>query len=104
MTLFFTYAHKRLSFMAQGTPPYALYYGSLKAEVPNTDFGALTKVSSQASLEKPQLINPDALKAKKKPRNNSAILVWISLLFGVMVLGFMSFKLLKDSKKDETLK
>ncbi len=98
LQLFFTYQHKKLTFMAQGTPPYTLYYGSLKAKVPNTNLGTRFTILN-ATVQAPHLVNPQALELDKKPRDKRAILVWISLIIGVMVLGLVSYKLLKEIKE-----
>ena len=98
LKLFFTYEHKKLNFFAQGTPPYKLYYGSLSEKREQTDFSSLAITPVKATFGEEKVMNADALKVPDAPRNSSAVWVWISLVVGVMVLGFMSYKLLKEAK------
>jgi len=100
LTLSFTYAHKCVTFIAQGIPPYHLYYGSLRAKTTQSDFSTLTLTPLQASLGEETVMNAEALKAPQKPLEKRALLVWISLIIGVIVLGFLSYRLLQENNSD----
>ena len=96
--LYVSYDPTYLYFLAQGTAPYTLSYGSLKRVDQNTALMKLFDIKSEISdaiLDKETIVNIDANKAVVQ-RDNRAILVWLSLIVGVLLLGFMSYKLFTE--------
>ena len=103
LSLHYTRDRSVLTFLAQGVAPYTLRYGSLRTTVVNSDLSAFRPSDTYvpASIGEGVLRNPDAITTPKKPEKESALLVWLALLVGVVLLSFMSYKLIKDTKTAE---
>ncbi len=103
LQLSFSYDPQELYFIAQGTPPYTLTYGSIKTALPSADLGNMIQPDTHfisATLGQERLLNTEANKIEEKP-NYTTILVWLSLAVGVMILSFMSYKLIKELKLNQ---
>jgi hypothetical protein len=103
LTLSFSYDPVQLYFIAQGTPPYSLVYGSIKTTPPSADLRSMIKLNTsfvQATLNEEKVLNSAANKIKKET-NYTAILVWLSLAIGVIILGVMSYKLVGELKLNQ---
>ena len=103
LQLSFTYNPIQLYFLAQGKTPYSLVYGSLKSVKSSASLKKMLlqkSVYTTATLKEEKVLNSSATIVLKK-RDYKAILVWLSLLLGVSLLGFMSYKLLVELKSNK---
>ena len=103
LSLHFTRERRTLTFLAQGIAPYSLCYGSLNTIVSNSDLSAFkpSKKNFSVSISKGVLTNQEVVIAKEKSKKESQLLVWLALFIGVVLLSFMSYKLIKERPIDE---
>ncbi|MBU0631866.1 DUF3999 domain-containing protein [bacterium] len=102
-SLSFSYDPAQLYFIAQGKPPYSLVYGSIKTALPNADLHSMIQLNTDfitATLNEEKVLNSSANKIEKKV-NYTSILVWVSLVITLMILGFMSYKLIYELKLNQ---
>jgi hypothetical protein len=86
-------------FVARGTGPFYLAYGSAIADSAAVSLAALPKNVSiaSASLSKPQSLGGDArLLPPSEPYAWKAALLWVVLIAGAALLAWMAFRLSKD--------
>ena len=101
-SLYYTYEHKNIQFLAQGAPPYSIVYGSNKVYVSNSDLSAFDSgEQTKVSIGQTMPLNLEAISAKKKSKDDATFLVWLALFVGVLLLSFMSYKLLKETKSKD---
>ncbi|WP_428737963.1 DUF3999 family protein [Sulfurimonas sp.] len=100
LQLAFKYHPTELYFLAQGKAPYTLVYDSIKQRIPQTSLKTMRQdnTAALATLGEEKVLNIDAKKIEKEP-DYTAILVWISLTVGILILGFMSYRLVKELKE-----
>ena len=97
-SLEYTYEHKILQFLAQGNPPYSVVYGSHKAYVSNSDLSAFSaNTKAKVTLGQTKPLNLSAITTDNTPEEEGTLLVWLALLVGVLLLSFMSYKLIKET-------
>lgn len=98
LKLSFIYDTAELYFIAQGTPPYSLAYGSTKSSVSSTNLNNMVKLNKNfisATLGDEKILNINANKIEKKT-NYTTVLVWVSLALGIIILSYMSYKLIGE--------
>ena len=103
----FAWQPDRLVFLAQGAGPYLVAYGSATVKPALFSLEALLGKSSQADL-KPQMVRPGApfelggkaLAGARPPLPWKKIGLWGVLLFGVALIGAMSFSLHSALRKE----
>ncbi len=96
-------------FMAQGTPPFRLTYGSAAVEPPDFGLGRLSRIApgqetypASASLGEVEQIRGEAARVavvEPLPIAWKKWLLWLALLGFVVVVGLMALRLAKDLKK-----
>jgi len=102
LTLYARYHDISLYFLAQGVPPYTLVYGSQKVTSKSYDLTKLIanhKDVEVATLAEERTVNLEAKETPKLSRDYSSLFVWLFLIIGVGLLGFMSYKLLSEQKE-----
>ena len=102
-----------LLFLAQGGPPYTLAVG--RAEDSQQGFpqqsiygvDAISDIASKNGNAGTAMLGPryplggsDKLRATA-PRNWSRILLWAGLAFGVLFVGYMAYRIVRDPKEQE---
>ena len=97
---------EQLFFIAQGEAPFTLAYGSARVGPSDTPLGQLLnldKIQNQQQLIKAaqlgsriELGNKDKLKPARPPTDWKQIVLWLVLILGVAVLGFMALRLYKQ--------
>ncbi|MCB1625926.1 MAG: DUF3999 family protein, partial [Pseudomonadales bacterium] len=92
-----------LVFIARGEPPFRLAYGSAtveSAEVRLADIvpGLGREIPLAVVIADPEEVlgGPARLVAAAKPFDWRSALLWISLVLGVLLLGWMAFRLMRD--------
>jgi len=97
LALSYTYKKKNIYFLAQGKEPYTLVFGSLDSRIEainlaylisNTDNVTKGKLGQTFSLGGEKRLNP-----KKEERPLSRYMVWVFLVLGVLLLGYISYRL-----------
>jgi len=97
----YSYKEENLYFLAQGKAPYTLAFGSLDTRVSHANIrqGSMNgNLSVKAELSKTRLLGGKEKLLKQKP-SSLRYWVWLSLLIGVLLLGFMSWSLFKQMKE-----
>lgn len=104
-SLSYGYNRQDIYFVAQGAEPYILAFGSYESKVSQISLDHLLankNIILEAKLsDRIELGGTDRLLPKEKETSAITYWVWFALIFGVLILGFMSYILYKQMKEKE---